>query len=155
MTTPATARLLALCALLTAACGDAVSTTPAGDAGTAQDGAAGAGAAWCGRHPETASLTPSCPAVWPPAGATTSAPSIACHASDAVGQMDTLESCVITISFTPAQRAFLATCDMRAFPVQPCAPQLAPDGGACVMHIVSAGYARAVALEVVRTGRCW
>lgn len=155
MTTPATARLLALCALLTA-CGDAVSTTPAGDAGTAQDGAAGAGAAWCGRHPEVSQISLPCPAVWPPAGRATRVPDIGCHAAPAVGQMDTLEPCIITeIGFTPAQRALLASCDVRAFPLQPCAPQLAPDGGACVTHIVSAGYARAVALEVVRTGRCW
>jgi len=155
MTSRLTALLMPLCALLVA-CGDAVSTTPAGNSAAAQDGGAGAGAAWCGRHPEAAQIELSCPAAWPPARATTTVPSIACHAADAVGQMDTLESCVITtIGFTPAQRALLATCDMRAFPLQPCAPQIAPDGGACVTHVVSAGYARAVALEVVRTGRCW
>ena len=155
MTMLRAALLIPLCALLTA-CGDAGGMTPAGDGGAAQDGAAGAGAAWCGRHPEAVSITVTCPLVWPPAGRTTAVPSVGCNAVGAPNNLDTLESCIDPgIGWTPAQSALLASCDPRTFPPQPCAPTVAADGGVCVTSVTSAAYVRAVALEVIRTGRCW
>lgn len=147
-------RAALLCPLVASliACGDAGGTTPVGDGGAAQDGAAGAAAAWCARTPIASMRVVVCPATWPPPSGTR-VPAVGCHAGTG---LTTLEACIDPgIGWTPAQRALLASCDPTTFPPQPCAGSLAPDGGACVQTVVASDYVRAIALEVVRTGRCW
>lgn len=156
MTLTRIALLLPLVASL-AACGDAVSTSPATADGGAQDGAVGAdaassiGAAWCVRNPMLSSDGLRCTSAWPPASEPTRAPRVGCLV---LWSMHTIEYCIADAMFSERDLAFLATCDVSRFPVQPCARTLGAEH-ACIDRYVNAEFVRHVMLNAVTTRRCW
>ena len=163
-----TLRVAALCLLsvaLSVACGDAVGTGPlpvvdggtngATDAGT---GPAAAGVRWCERAATSPPAPVLCPAAWPPAGQTTVATMIAVQAFTQRGDLETVEQCLdvpaILVDTTPAQRAFVRTCDLRALPMPSC-PSTVADGGVCAVRFVSCGWVQAVYRAAAVSGQCW
>ena len=148
MTTPATARLLALCALLTACGATGPVTTTTGDAGPQADArryAPMVAAAWCRDNRAVTEREMICPTDWNPSAS--AYPEVACIDN---GALRTVEECA-ALRPTDPRRSFFARSDLGRL-VQPC-PQ--PLVGTCVARTVSRDFVLSMMDAAYLYDECW